>query len=84
MPTRHTSVQTQTETFGTNSAVISSRQTFETNMINTLQTGASNLVAADQNLESTDLLTEQTQQQLESGAAVGTPDADQAFEKTYS
>jgi len=79
-----TSVQTQTETFGTNSAVIGTRQTFETNMINTLQTGASNLVAADQNLESTDLLTEQTQQQLESGAAVGTPDADQAFEKTYS
>ena len=32
------------------------RQTFETNMINTLQTGASNLVAADQNQESADLL----------------------------
>ena len=37
-------VQTQTETFGTNSGVIGTRQTFETNMINTLQTGASNLV----------------------------------------
>ena len=42
-------VQSQTETFGTNSAVISTRQTFETNLINTLQTGASNLVVADQN-----------------------------------
>ena len=42
-------VQTQTETFGTNSGVIGTRQTFETNLINTLQTGASNLVAADQN-----------------------------------
>ena len=41
------------------------RQTFESAMINTLQTGASNLVAADQNQESADLLTEQTQQQLE-------------------
>jgi flagellin-like hook-associated protein FlgL len=37
-------------------------------MINTLQTGASNLVAADQNQESANLLTEQTQQQLEISA----------------
>ena len=50
-----TTVQTQTETFGTNSGVIGTRQTFETNMINTLQTGASNLVAADQNQESANL-----------------------------
>jgi flagellin len=62
------SVQTQTETFGTNSSTISTRQTFTTNMINTLQTGASNLVAADQNQESANLLTEQTQQQLEISA----------------
>ena len=78
-----TSVQTQTETFGTNSAVISSRQTFETNMINTLQTGASNLVAADQNLESTDLLTEQTQQQLEISALSIANQANQSVLKLF-
>jgi len=58
-------VQAQTETFGNNNSTITTRQTFETNMINTLQTGSSNLVLADNNLESANLLTEQTQQQLE-------------------
>ena len=38
-----TAVRAQTETFGTNSSTISTRQTIEQNMINTLQTGASNL-----------------------------------------
>jgi len=78
-----TSVQTQTETFGTNSAVISTRQTFETNMIDTLQTGASNLVVADQNLESTDLLTEQTQQQLEISALSIANQANQSVLKLF-
>ena len=45
-------VRAQTETFGTNSSTIQTRQSFEQNMINTLQTGASNLVLADQNQES--------------------------------
>jgi flagellin len=35
------------------------RQAFERNMINTLQTGASNLVLADQNQERVNLLTVQ-------------------------
>ena len=38
-------VRAQTETFGTNSSTIQTRQDFEKNMINTLQTGASNLVS---------------------------------------
>jgi flagellin len=63
-----TTVRAQTETFGTNASTISTRQQFETNMINTLQTGASNLVLADQNQESANLLTLQTQQQLEISA----------------
>jgi flagellin len=50
-------VRAQTETFGTNSSTIQTRQDFEKNMINTLQTGASNLVLADQNQESANLLT---------------------------
>ncbi len=76
-------VQAQTETFGTNSGVITTRQTFETNMINTLQTGASNLVAADQNAESADLLTEQTQQQLEISALSIANDANQSVLKLF-
>jgi len=78
-----TSVQTQTETFGTNSGVIGTRQTFETNMINTLQTGASNLVVADQNQESADLLTEQTQQQLEISALSIANQANQSVLKLF-
>jgi flagellin len=76
-------VQSQTETFGTNSAVISTRQTFENNMINTLQTGASNLVVADQNQESTLLLTEQTQQQLEISALSIANQANQSVLKLF-
>jgi flagellin-like hook-associated protein FlgL len=76
-------VQAQTETFGTNSAVISTRQSFENNLINTLQTGASNLVVADQNLESTDLLTEQTQQQLEISALSIANQANQSVLKLF-
>jgi len=76
-------VQSQTETFGTNSGVIGTRQTFETNMINTLQTGASNLVAADQNEESADLLTEQTQQQLEISALSIANQANQSVLKLF-
>jgi len=78
-----TQVQTQTETFGTNSGVIGTRQTFETNMINTLQTGASNLVVADQNQESADLLTEQTQQQLEISALSIANQANQSVLKLF-
>jgi flagellin len=79
-----TLVQTQTETFGTNSGVIGTRQAFTTNMINTLQTGASNLVAADQNEESADLLTEQTQQQLEISALSIANQANQSVLKLFS
>ena len=79
-----TTVQTQTETFGTNSGVIGTRQSFTTNMINTLQTGASNLVAADQNQESANLLTEQTQQQLEISALSIANEANQSVLKLFS
>ena len=78
-----TAVRAQTETFGTNSSTISTRQTFEQNMINTLQTGASNLVVADQNQESADLLTEQTQQQLEISALSIANQANQSVLKLF-
>jgi flagellin len=78
-----TNVQTQTETFGTNSGVIGTRQSFTTNMINTLQTGAANLVVADQNQESANLLTEQTQQQLEISALSIANQANQSVLKLF-
>jgi flagellin-like hook-associated protein FlgL len=77
-------VQTQTETFGTNASTITTRQTFETALINTLQTGATNLVVADQNQESAFLLTEQTQQQLEISALSIANQANQSVLKLFS
>ena len=76
-------VQSQTETFGTNSGVIGTRQTFTTNLIDTLQTGAANLVAVDQNQASADLLTEQTQQQLEISALSIANQANQSVLKLF-
>ncbi len=78
-----TTVRSQTENFGTNASVITTRQTFENNMINTLQTGASNLVLADQNQESANLLTLQTQQQLEISALSIANQANQSVLKLF-
>jgi flagellin-like hook-associated protein FlgL len=75
------SVRAQTETFGTNSSTIQTRQSFEKNMINTLQTGASNLVLADQ--KSANLLTLQTQQQLEISALSIANQANQSVLKLF-
>ncbi len=76
-------VQTQAETFGTNASTISTRQGFENAVINTLQTGAANLVVADQNVESANLLTEQTQQQLEISALSIANQANQSVLKLF-
>jgi len=77
------SVQSQTETFGTNASTITTRQSFENSTINTLQTGASNLVVADQNQESANLLTLQTQQQLEISALSIANQANQSVLKLF-
>ena len=76
-------VQSQAETFGTNASTITTRQSFETALINTLQTGATNLVVADQNVESANLLTEQTQQQLEISALSIANQANQSVLKLF-
>jgi flagellin len=52
------------QTFGTNSAVLQIRAEFTANIINTLKAGASDLVNADLNEESANLLSLQTRQQL--------------------
>jgi len=57
-------VRQAAQAFGTNSALLSIRADFTTNLINTLKAGASELVNADLNEESANLLSLQTRQQL--------------------
>ncbi|TAL03995.1 MAG: flagellin [Rhodospirillaceae bacterium] len=59
-----TTVRNVSSGFGTNAALLGIRQDFTTNLINTLQAGASDLVNADLNTESANLLSLQTRQQL--------------------
>jgi flagellin len=78
-----TTIQAQTETFGTNASTISVRQDFTQNLINTLQTGSDQLVLADQNQESANLLTLQTRQQLSISALSISNQAQQAVLKLF-
>lgn len=57
-------VRQASQTFGTNSSLLEIRRQFTENLINTLKGGASNLVNADLNEESANLLSLQTRQQL--------------------
>jgi flagellin len=57
-------VRQTAQEFGTNSAMLQIRADFTTNLINTLKGGASELVNADLNEESANLLSLQTRQQL--------------------
>jgi flagellin-like hook-associated protein FlgL len=59
-----TTVRNVSASFGTNAALLGIRQDFTANLINTLQSGASDLVNADLNEESANLLSLQTRQQL--------------------
>jgi len=58
------SVRQVAQTFGTNSSLLEIRRQFTENLINTLKAGASELVNADLNEESANLLSLQTRQQL--------------------
>jgi len=78
-----TSVRTQAQTFGTNAATIQTRSDFTKNLINTLQIGSDNLVLADQNQESANLLTLQTRQQLSISALSISNQAQQAVLKLF-
>ena len=78
-----TNVQAQTETFGTNASTIQIRQSFTQQLVNVLQTGANNLVLSDQNQESANLLTLQTQQQLEISALSIANQANQSVLKLF-
>ncbi len=55
-----TALRSQAATFGSNLAVVKNRQDFSKSLINTLSTGADNLVLADANEEGAKLVTLQT------------------------
>ncbi len=59
-----TKLRSQASTFGSNLSVVQSRQEFTKDFIDTLDTGADQLVLADQNEEAAKLLTLNTRQQL--------------------
>ncbi|TBW33502.1 hypothetical protein EYW49_20210 [Siculibacillus lacustris] len=72
------SLRTQASNFGSNLSIVQSRQDFTNNMVTTLQTGSDNLVAADTNAESANLLALQTRQQLSTKALSLANQADQS------
>ncbi len=71
-------VRSQSSAFGSSLSVVQNRQDFSKNMINTLQTGASNLTLADMNEEAANLLALQTRQSLSSSALSMASQADQS------
>ncbi|VAW16202.1 Flagellar hook-associated protein FliD, partial [hydrothermal vent metagenome] len=71
------SLRTQASKFGSNLSVVQTRQDFSNNLINTLQTGASNLTLADGNEEAANLLALQTRQSLSTQALSLASRADQ-------
>jgi len=70
-------LRSQSAKFGANLSVVETRQDFTKNMINVLQTGASNLTLADTNEEAANVLALQTRQQLSSTALSLASQADQ-------
>ncbi len=71
-------VRSQSSAFGSSLSIVQNRQDFSKNMINTLQTGASNLTLADMNEEAANLLALQTRQSLSSSALSMASQADQS------
>lgn len=59
-----TTLRTKSSTLQSNLAVITTRQSFTDNVMNTLQTGADNLTLADMNQEGANMLMLQTRQSL--------------------
>ncbi|WP_404403211.1 flagellin [Pelagibacterium halotolerans] len=76
-------VRSQSSTFGSNLSIVQNRQDFTKNMVNTLETGASNLTLADANEEAANLLALQTRQQLSSTALSMASQADQAVLRLF-
>ncbi|SNY94279.1 Flagellin FlgL [Cohaesibacter sp. ES.047] len=71
-------LRSQASAFGSNLSTVQIRDDYTTKMINTLQTGADNLVLADSNEEGANMLALQTRQQLSTTALSLASQADQA------
>jgi flagellin-like hook-associated protein FlgL len=72
-----TTLRTQATSLGSQLSVVQTRQDFTKSMVNTLQTGADNLVLADTNEEGANLLALQTRQSLSTTALSLSAQADQ-------
>jgi len=76
-------VRAQASTFGSHLSIVEIRTDFTKSMVNTLQTGADNLVLADVNEESANMLALQTRQQLSTTALSLASQADQAVLRLF-
>jgi flagellin len=76
-------LRTQASAFGQNLSVVQNRTDFTKATINTLKSGADNLVLADQNEEAANLLALQTRQQLASTALSLANQADQGVLRLF-
>jgi flagellin len=74
-----TVLRTQASKFGSNLAIVETRQDFTANLINVLDTGASNLTLADSNEEAANALALQTRQSLSTTALSLSNQADQSI-----
>ena len=83
LTTALTTLQTQSTSISSSLSVVQTRQDFTKNMVNTLQTGASNLVLADPNQEGANLLALQTRQSLSTTALSMASQADQAVLRLF-
>jgi flagellin-like hook-associated protein FlgL len=78
LSTALTTLRSQASSLGSQLSVVQARQDFTKSMINTLQTGADNLVLADTNQEGANMLALQTRQSLSTTALSLSAQADQA------
>ena len=76
-------LRSQASSFGSNLSIVEIRTEFTKTMINTLQVGADNLVLADTNEESANMLALQTRQQLSTTALSLASQADQAVLRLF-
>jgi flagellin-like hook-associated protein FlgL len=76
-------LRSHSSSFGSNLSIVENRTDFTKKMINTLETGASNLTLADTNEEAANLLALQTRQQLSSTALSMASQADQAVLRLF-
>ncbi|MGE3147859.1 MAG: flagellin [Pseudorhodoplanes sp.] len=76
-------LRTQASAFGSHLTTVQTRQDFTKGLIQTLQTGADNLVLADTNEEGANMLALQTRQQLSTTALSLSAQADQAVLKLF-